>query len=156
MKDEEFRKYLSIDKLALDEAVIQQPALFEEVADAYAEAIAKRDACKEQLDVTDAKLDRVARHKLSEPKEAEIKAFVKTDPRHHQAFDDYLQAKEKADKLTGLKDAFKQRSQALRILADLYASNYFDDASVKTSAAQDKIVYHSNRKKLAAKRSGQS
>jgi len=152
MKIDEFRDYLQIDKLNLDEDVIHQPALFYEVSEACAEAIAFRDAMAEDLAIIDAKLDREARQKLSDPKEAEVKAFIKTAKKHEAAFDAYLQAKEEAEKFTALKDAFKTRGQALKIMADLYASNYFEDAALKTSANEDRVVYQQQRARLAAKR----
>jgi hypothetical protein len=152
MKIAEFRQYLTIDKLALDEAVIHQAALFYEVSEACAEAIANRDALKEELDAADAMLDTKARRKLNDPKEAQVKAYIRTATEHQDALLAYLDAKAEAEKLTGLKDAFKQRAQALRILADLYASNYFDDAAIKTSASQDRVVYHSTRAKMANRR----
>jgi hypothetical protein len=149
LKIDEFRGYLPIDKLRLDDEVVQQPALFYEASEACAEAITERDARREELSSVDADLDAEARTALSEPKEAEVKAYIQSHARHKKATAEWLDAKELADKLTALKEAFKQRSYSMRILADLHVSNYFESASLKTTAATDKLVYDRQRARLA-------
>ena len=66
MKIEEFRQYLTIDKLALDDEVVRQPSLFYEVSEAYVEAVAVRDDCKEALASVDDELDSSVRKALGD------------------------------------------------------------------------------------------
>jgi len=61
----DLKKRLAIDKMALDDDVMEQPALFDDVSDQLADAIAERDAAKEDLTVVDAELDINWRRKLA-------------------------------------------------------------------------------------------
>lgn len=151
---EEWRGYLAIDKMALDDEVVRQPSLFYEVSEAYAEAVVERDACKEQLAMTDAELDAEIRVKAGDEKitETAVKGRVQVSKKHKKSFDEYLAAKEYADKLDALKDAFKQRSSMLRDLASLFVANYFEESGLKGSYSSDKAVYETRRERLAAAR----
>jgi hypothetical protein len=152
IKIEEFRRYLEIDKSALDDEVVRQPSLFYEVSEAYAEAAAARDQFKEQLAGIDAELDKRFRKDGVKATEGQIKAQIQSYRAHQEAFDDWLDAKETADKLQALKDAFQQRSYMLRDLVSLHNANYFEESSLKTTATQDQVVYHQRRARLRAAR----
>jgi predicted nucleic acid-binding Zn-ribbon protein len=149
---EEFRQYLKIDKSSLDDEVVQQPSLFYEVSESCAEASAERDALKEQLAVVDADLDKKIRSKNEKGTEAQIKNQIQAHPDHQKAFAEWLDAKLLADKLTALKDAFKDRSFMIRELGSLFVSNYFEEGAVRTTAAQNHDVYALRRARLAAAR----
>ncbi len=149
---DEFRKYLKIDKQALDDEVMQQPSLFYQVSEAFAEAGAERDALKEQLAVIDAQLDGKLRKTNEKGTEALIKNQIQAHPDHQQAFTQWLEAKEYADKLGALKDAFRDRSYMLRELGNLLVANYFDASSVKPTYRQGEVVYQRRRARLAAGR----
>lgn len=154
MKIEEFRQYLTIDKLALDDEVVRQPSLFYEVSEAYVEAVAVRDDCKEALASVDAELDSSVRKALGDSKatEGNIKSQIQSHKKHKTAFDQYITAKEEADKLQALKEAFQQRSYMLRDLVSLYSANYFEEGSLKPTAQQDRVVYSQQRARLASNR----
>lgn len=150
---DEFRSYLTINKGALDDEVTQQPSLFFEVTEALAEANATRDQLKEELDQIGAEIGSEVRKTL-DPKalETRIKALVKLDPDYQKAFTGWLKAKMLSDKLEGLKEAFKQRSYALRSLTDLYNANYFETSSLRPTPSQERAVYETRRARLAAGR----
>lgn len=152
----EFRRYLKIDKLALDDEVVQQPSLFYEVSSAQADAGAERDARKEELATIDADLDIRIRHFVEKATEGSIRNQIQAHQEHQTAFAEYLTAKERADKLTALKEAFQQRSYMLRDLVTLHNANYFEETSVRATASQDKAVYTRQRAKLAEGRAAQS
>ena len=156
LNTDEFRKYLAIDKQALDDEIIQRSSLLFEVSEAYATAVAERDALKEQLAVTDAELDGKLRKANEKGTEALIKNQIQAHNDHRKAFAEWLEAKEHADKLGALKDAFKDRSHALGELADLYVANYFDTASVRQTPNDDTTVYRRRRARLAASREAKS
>lgn len=151
IKIEEFRDYLKIDKLALDEALTQQAELFYEVAEGYAIAVAVRDKCKEDAAIVDATLDADVRRRLEskKPTEAMIKSAIQTDPQHFKATKDYLDAKLEAEKWGALKEAFTQRASMLKELAHIYVTRYYDTDSVKDTPVTDRMVYHRQRQKLA-------
>lgn len=151
---EEFRGYLLIDKLALDIVVSEQASLFERVGDAFTDAAAERDACKEDLATIDAQLDSSIRKKLGDQKvtEAVIKHRIQNARAHKEAFQKWLDAKVKADKLGNLKEAFHQRSYMIRELAALYVANYYDESSVKGTAKTDNAAYHRTKKRMEEER----
>jgi hypothetical protein len=152
----ELQQQLAIDKSVLDDEVIRQPVLFYEISEQLTEAVAERDAAKENLSVVDAELDHSWRKKLAKTQnrvtEGMLTSYVITSPAHEKAFQDYLQAKTKADKLLVLKEAFQQRSYMLRDLVSLYAANYYEDTALKPSKAQDASHYNSNRVRMSIAR----
>ncbi len=149
----DLQKNLAIDKSVLDDEVIRQPMLFYEVSDQLTTALAERDAAKEELAVVDAELDNSWRRKLAKVKDRVtdkvVLSCVMTSPEHEKAFQSYLQAKTKADRLIALKEAFQQRSFMLRDLVALYSANYYETSSLKPTKAQDISHYHSNRTHLS-------
>lgn len=144
----DLQQQLQIDKMVLDDEVIRQPMLFFEVSDQLTEAMAERDAAKEELAAVDAELDQKIRKKLSSGQarvtEGLITSHVITSPEHEKAFTAYLNAKTRSDKLEALKDAFKQRSFMLRDLVALHAANYYETTSMKPDASN----YQSNRQRI--------
>lgn len=149
----DLQESLTIDKSVLDDEVIRQPVLFYTVSEMLVDALAERDAAKEELNSVDADLDGIWRRKLGkDPKakatEAVVKNHVQLSAEHEKAFGVYLTAKTKADRLSALKDAFQARSYMLRDLVSLYSANYYEDASVKPTKAQEASQYASNRSRI--------
>lgn len=153
---DQLRVYLEIDKHGLDDEIVKQPSLLLQVAEAHAEAIAERDSCKEELATVDAELDGQVRRKLEKVKEkvteAAVKHGIQTSQKHGDAFDTYMTAKTKADKLLALKEAFQNRSYMLRDLVQLYVANYYDQSSVQGNSRSDSMTYQHNRERLAEAR----
>lgn len=149
---------LAIDKHALDEEIVRQPQLFSEISEQAVMSAAERDAAKENLKVVDAALWIDWRTKLKDGKVTEklLDHHVVTDPDHEKAFNTWLDAKTKADNAENLKDAFQQRSSMLRDLVSLYTSNYYQEASMRPSAASEASHYAANRSHLAKARAGRS
>jgi hypothetical protein len=156
MEINELKALLAINKNGLDEEISRQPMLFFDVAEACVDAMAERDAAKEELASADAELDGLVRTALnkSEDKvtEAMVRNSIQMHKKHVDAFDAYMGAKTKADMLLALKEAFGQRSYMLRDLVQLYVSSYYEQNSVQGTAAQDKIEYNSTRKRLSVAR----
>jgi regulator of replication initiation timing len=145
---------LLIDKFALDEELIDNPSLVHQVCEECAEAIAVRDAKKEDLETTDAELDAEIREILSTTSskitENVVKGLVQTHARHQKAFKEYNDAKLTAAKATALERAVNTRSEALEQLSRLYSSGYF--AINHTKRSTDDAKYNEHRKQLAAAR----
>lgn len=157
---EEFAGYLKISKSLLDDEIVQQPSLFYEVSSAYVDAVAERDALKEQLTLADAKLDGEVRERAEKDDEKVTEAIVRnriqTHKKHEAAFAAYMQAKTQADKLQAMKESMASRAYMLRDLVQLHMANYFETSSVKDQRA-DRMVYQGRRERLAegrAKRGG--
>ena len=150
---DEFRKYLEIDKNDLDTEVSRHPSLLYEIGEAYVEAAAQRDALKEMLATIDAQLDSIVREELEGEKVTEsiVKSRIQVHPNHKAAFQAHIDAKELADKLAALKEAFHARSYMLRELAALFVSNYFSSTSVQDTTT-DAAVYKRQRQRLAEAR----
>lgn len=151
----ELQQQLAIDKSVLDDEVIRQPVLFYTISEQLTDAIAERDAAKEELATVDADLDDQWRRKLAKKDskarvtEAMVANHVITSLEHEKAFDIYLKAKTKADKLLALKEAFQQRSYMLRDLVSLYSANYYEESSIKPTKAQDASHYAANRQRMS-------
>ncbi len=150
----ELHQQLAIDKSVLDDEVIRQPMLFYMVSEALTTALAERDAAKEELNAVDADLGFKWRKRLSKDKsvritEALLKDHIQTSADHEKAFDTWLAAKTKADRLQALKDAFQQRSYMLRDLVALYSANYYEVTSMKPTQAQEASHYAANRSRIS-------
>jgi hypothetical protein len=157
MNVDEFKRYLVIDKNNLDDEVTHQSELFFRVAEAYAAAAAERDTLKEMLATIDAQLDAIIREELEGDKftEAMVKNRIQVHPNHKAAFDSFLEAKQKADVLGALKDAFHTRSYLLRDLCQLALANFFETSAVKDTPITDNAVYRRQRQRLAEARERQ-
>jgi hypothetical protein len=146
---DELKGYLKIDKNRLDEELEEQPMLLFKISEAYVQAAAERDMLKEALATTDAKLDRKARESLerSEEKvtEAMVKNWVQTDKEHATATRAYLDAKQQAELLVALRDAFQSRGYFLRDLATLYTANYYEQGSAKPTNTGNRATYSMKR-----------
>lgn len=142
---------LAIDKSVLDDEVIRQPVLFYTISEQLTDAIAERDAAKEELASVNADLDSTWRKKLKDAKITEkvIQNHVQTSAAHETAFNNWLAAKTRADKLEALKDAFQQRSYMLRDLVSLYSANYYEVSSIKPPAAVEASHYAANRSRMS-------
>jgi len=149
---EEFRKYLLIDKLSLDDELAHQSELFFKVSEAYINAMDMRDNMKEGLATVDALLDGEIRAKSEKITEAQVKSQIQVHVRHQNAFTAYLDAKTTADRLGALKEAFGQRAYMLKDLCALIVSRFYETNSVQGTNASDTIAYQQRRKRLAIAR----
>lgn len=133
----ELEAALRIDEDGLDEALTEQPELFYRVSKAYAIEASRRDAAKQAVQDAEAEADVDARADVADQgkktTETEIKALVQTDKRVVAARRRFAELAESTAKLAALKEAYQQRSYALKDLAGLYVANYYT-ASEHTNA----------------------
>jgi uncharacterized membrane protein YheB (UPF0754 family) len=149
---------LEVDKNALDDEIMRQPQLFSDIGDYAIDAVAERDTAKEALEVVDAKLDIEWRKKLSsnaKVTEKMVANLVKTDVRHEKAFNAWLVAKSKSDRLEVLQKSFFMRANLLKALAQLYSSNYWMESSIKAPKATIESHYNANRVRISNARAAQ-
>lgn len=154
MKIDEFKKYLEINKHNLDQEIMQHPSLLFKIADAYLEAVAERDSCKEALASTDAELDAQIREELEGEKSTEtmVKNRVQLHGHHISAYESYFDAKRRADVLGALKEAFVTRGHMLRDLVQLHTTQYWENTSVTGADPEHRRV----RQRLAEARERRS
>lgn len=147
----ELKQYLRINKHRLDEELEEQPMLLFQISEAFVQASAERDMLKEQLATIDATLDGKARTKLERTQdkvtEAMVKNSVQTSPDHEAASAAYLKAKNQADLLAALKEAFHSRGYMIRDLCTLYAANYYEQGSAKPTNNTNRATYSMGRQK---------
>lgn len=125
----ELEDALRIDEHALEEALRDQPPLFYRVSKAYALEISRRDAAKQALQDAEARADLAVRESAQaedrKVTEGEVRATVQTEGGVLEARDRMNRLSESVGKLAALKEAFQQRSYALKDLAGLYIANYY-------------------------------
>lgn len=121
---------LRINKDGLDDALISQPEFYRRAASAFAQAVSRRDGCKDELKAIEAKryleIRQTATEKLTE---VAIKAMVDSSEEVIASRQEHLSACYEADTLEGLKEAFSQRAFMLKDLANLWVNGYFQSSS---------------------------
>jgi hypothetical protein len=122
-----YHSLLRIDKDDLDRACEEQPESFYHVADGHAQAIAKRDTIKLELEELEAKLWKIVLeealdHSEKKPTDTTIKSEIARDQKVQNLQRKILDAKLEVDRWAALKDAFVQRSFMLREMVPLYLS----------------------------------
>lgn len=146
---------LLVNKDALDDAAANQPNSFYVVAERDAECTSIRDSAKKQLDEVEAEVSRFIRSKKrlenkkeKAPTEKSIYELVIKDSKYQEAFEEYLQLKERTAKWGALKSAYEQRASMLKVLAGLYSSEYFSTDSLRGNKDLTEVKYSRDRIKL--------
>lgn len=149
---------IAIERDALDDCLIQQPQLYYEVSERLALAISRRDAQKDEVKVVESEVDEIVRQDAAEEEKKITEAGVKAQVSQHK---DVIAARKtltrldtEIGRLSALKEAYSQRSHALRELCGLYAANYWGDGSGGSRAGTDRksAQYDDNRGALSAAR----
>lgn len=129
----DLREGLQIDKYALDDELIQQPDMLYRVSEHLTLRISQRDAAKQELSETEARVDADLRRDASisdtRVTEKEIESQKKVNRDVLRAVEKLRQLNLSVGKLSALKESFGSRGHALRDLTSLYAANYFSDSS---------------------------
>lgn len=124
-----FELKLKINKHALDDELIAQPALFYDVAERLADAVSRRDEAKDNLEVIEAGIYLDLRHAADERQEkateATIKAKVTVSQERRRGFDELLRIEREVARLQALREGIKDRSFMLRYLCDMQRDAYF-------------------------------
>lgn len=125
----ELEDALKIDEYALNDALSKQPELFYRVGKILTVIISRRDAAKQALQDEEARADLRTRDQAAcqdrKITEGEVRAIVQIDDRVSEARDVLSSLGEEVGKLSVLKEAFMQRSYALKDLVALYQANYY-------------------------------
>ncbi len=155
----ELEAALAIDQHALDEALVGQPEAFYRVSKAYAMEVSRRDAAKQALGDAEATADLIVRKEAAEDDrkitEGEVRATVQTMPEVVAARQRLHELGETAGKLAALKEAFGQRSYALKDLTGLFLANYYTASEhTSTGAALRGRAAANNRERMNDARRG--
>jgi len=118
---------LRIDQDNLDECLVEQPGFFYHVAEEVANANARRDTLKLELEELmaeeDGKLRSAAARAEEKVTEASIQNHLRTLPTVQAAQRKYLAARTQSESWAALKEAYSQRSYMLKELVALYLAN---------------------------------
>jgi hypothetical protein len=149
---------ITIDRDALDDELVMQPQLLWQVSEAYTDAVSRADQAKEALAVSQSKVSLRIRRDLSRKGEKAteniITAKINTDEEYQAAIEEHLTAKNEAEKLRGLKEAYLQRGFVLKDLCALYVAGYFGETTVRGANVETvrRDEYARNRVQLAKNR----
>lgn len=123
---EELKTKIKINKNRLEEEIIEQPALFLEVADGCAQAISYEDQAKDTLERLAASIAiDIRRDQTEKLTEAKVEERTITNIAHVEQSRKYLEYKLEAKLWEGLRNSFSQRAKMLEKLIDLYRSGYY-------------------------------
>jgi hypothetical protein len=137
----ELEKGLQIDEDDLDQALLHQPDLFYRVAKAYAILNSRKDAAKQNVLEAEAMADLEIRtayekqkrreddDKRKSPTAPQIAAEVRLNVKVRRAINDMLQLSSAAAQYAALKEAYEQRSYALKELCNLASESAYSNRS---------------------------
>ena len=152
----DLKKYLVIDKDALDEALVTQADIFYRISEQYSLAISRRDEAAEILKSVDADTGLTIREEAAgegrKITEGLVASAVQNSREHKEATDYYFACKKEVDDWGNLRESFSQRAHALRELVQLYVSGYYAVSSV--SGASTQATEDEHEKYLEARRAG--
>lgn len=140
----EAQKLLLIDKYALDIVCVEQPELFSRIALAHSKAVNLRDKGREDLVIGDAEISNSLRltSEKTEMKltEAKLSLQVVVHETHIKNNEEYLELKLEADQWSALRESFLQRASMIKLLCELYLSDYFSTKSVTSNKIGDEVM----------------
>lgn len=157
---DEQRANLAIDPDDLDTCLVEHAELLFHASDEHANAVARRDAAKLDLEETLARLSKrirgdalEAKEKLTEGAISERLTVLPEIMKLQRAF---LKAKHDADRWTALKEGFGQRSFMLTKLVEMYVARYSGslDRSVQVDRHRLGDVNHDKLTRLRRKQRG--
>ena len=141
---EELEQGLPIDEHDLNGALLRQPDLLYKVSKELTLQTSRRDAAKQMLAEVEAEVDAAIRHdaQVNDEKitEKEVASQKILDKDVQDAEKELLRLSLAVGQLGALKEAYQQRSYALRGLIDLYVANYFGDASSPTKTMRTDAI----------------
>lgn len=136
---------IRIDKYGLDEELVRQPATYLQVANGLALHTSYRDQAKDDLKQAEAEADQRVRARLEKNgvkiTEPLVEREVDLDRSVGDARQRYRDACLEADKWSALRDAWLQRSYALKDLVQLHVSAYNTTPTSTAGSKRDVDTY---------------
>lgn len=153
---EEAKNNLQFNKYELDTAVSTHAILYYEISENLAESVSLRDEAKNLLESEYAEISMFVRNDLKNNGEKVTEEIVKqltlNSPNYKKSFDKYLDAKFIADEWLAMKEAYVQRGYMLKMMGDLYVTNYFSDITIKGGNLEEASVADSRAKMNASRK----
>jgi len=153
---EDLKTNLFIDKNALDDVLVEQPSLIFKIGEQYSYAVDRRDALKDQLARTLAKLSEEIRELSADVKPKITEGCINNRAIQKQEYievaDEFRKAKMEAAILGELKESFVQRSFMVKDLVNLYVNEYFMNKSTSIEKGSDSDNGTQARKDLSETR----
>lgn len=127
---EQFNAGLGIDKHALDDELANNPKVFEEIADALALAISRRDAASDEVKEIMAECDQSIRvgfekEEKKKPAEPQIAQMVILHPDVKAAKARLRNREEDVGRLQAMKESYQVRGYAIKDMVSLHLASYF-------------------------------
>jgi len=137
-----FKDDMKLDVLDLDRAALNQPSLYVENGEQWAQAILDRDKTKERLSAKRTEVDESVRNDPdkyglnpgSKPTEAWISNKIAQHEEVVELTEELNKAQYNVNMMVVGKEALDHRLQALKILTELYKGNYFTATSRMTDS----------------------
>ena len=131
MEDRDAKKEVKINKLALEDALEEQPDLFLDWAMEHAEAINERNALKYELDEKIKPRFELEIRKdpkkfgLEKVTENAIMSTIFLQDEYSKASEKLMEATNRMNKLLAVREAFDHRRSSLKYLVELWTQNYY-------------------------------
>lgn len=138
----QYEQDLKIDPDDLERCWIEQPLLYMQYSEQWADACKERDHLKEQLDVTKSEIitdvkNNPEKYDLEKsPTVQVIDAIVLKQKEYKAASEKFNDAVHNARVLDTARTAFEHRKYALQSLTQLWLSNYYSNPSIPADARE--------------------
>ncbi len=130
----DFKEDVKLDKYNLDKCALEQPELYAEWGEQWANAVNVRDRAKDRLALIRSECDEEIRSSPGRfgwakadkaPTEAFISSAICGHEKYIEANDEYLDACHNVNVLAVAKESFEQRRKMIEVLVQLYVSSYY-------------------------------
>lgn len=129
----EFKDKIKLNKDYLDDNSIEQPELYNETANAWAQAVLERDRAKERMTVSKAECEDEVRKNpaafgwtdVKPPTVGWFENKALLHPKYRAAVEEHLLAAYNVNILAGGKETLDHRGKQLEVLSKLYTGSYF-------------------------------
>lgn len=135
------KQFLPIDILAIDQELMQQPAIFQDAAEMAAELKAAERTAKHNLEIAQAKVaEEMRNEKRDKPySESAINSKLILDPRVQRARTDREDLMFDSELATVLANSLEAKTRLLRSTSDLMNSGFITPSSSYNRAKRDLI-----------------
>jgi hypothetical protein len=133
MNIDHYRRQLPVRKHRLDEDLEIQGQYMDEIAQNVTRTSMRAAELKDALGVVEADVARDLREDFPKMAVAVVSGEVTRSQKRRQALTAYLQAKSEHENWAHLLEAWKQKGYSIKVMADLYSSQYFTASSTTNS-----------------------
>lgn len=144
---EYYKSCLRIDKDNLDDELVEQPVHYQGICDEVSLAISVRDGLKKDQRDCAAEIFLEVKSGPKKVTELEANAHVDCDSEYSKLREEFILACEDVSRWEGLKEAFGQRSFALKDLVNLHTTDYFSVSSVSKDEGDSRRRINDGRTK---------